>query len=165
VGEPNLISRNPGKLQEYSPQDLGLSLELPGSPIKVDMALPDTAHHDIKQRKTYIYNDQKIGVFATRLVSDKLSAGPSSLKDMAAGFLDSLAKRPGISDVVKMVELKDDSTLMTRATFKDRGTYFEERGSLHIKGNSAWIIAITFVLGDEQATELSMQIINSVKFE
>ena len=156
---------NTGKLREYSPQDLGLSIELPGDPIRGDILWPDAVRGGIKQSKAFTYNDQQISVFVIKFVSEKLSVSSSVLKDIAAGFLDSSAKRPGVSDVVKLAEMKDDSNLMMRSTFKDRGTYFEIRGSVHAKGNSAWLIVTKFVLGDEQATAQSLQIINSVKFD
>ncbi len=163
LSDRRLTNRNPAKLQRYSPQDLGLSLELPGKPLMADIS--GTAPHDIKQIKIYTYDDQQISVILMNSVSEKLSVTPGGIKDMAAGFLDSFAKRPGVSDVVKLAEPKDDSTLMIRSTLKDKGTYFEVRGFVHAKGNSAWIIATRYMLGDEHAIALAMEIINSVKFD
>jgi hypothetical protein len=163
--DPKINTRNSDKLQEYSPQGLRLSIELPGEPTVVEISSADTVTLDIKPGKAFAYNNEKISVFVVRFVSEKLSVGSSGLKDLAVGFLDGSAERLGASDVVKLAQLRDDSTIMLRSTFKVGVTFFETRGLAHMEGNSVWIIATRFVLADEPAAALSLQIINSVKFE
>ena len=158
------ITTESGKWQRYSPQELALSIELPGKPLLLGVSLPDLGGQQLSPAKAYTYQSEEITVLVFRF-SKKSRMSPDDLRNFAAGFLDGSAKRPGISDVESQVKLRDDSTVLLQGTYKEGSVAFETRGFVHTNGNDLWLIVTRFAQADQPASEVSLRIINSVKIQ
>lgn len=158
------IAPDSGKWQRYAPQELALSIELPGKPLLMGISLPDAGGLGLSPGKAYTYQSEQITVLVLRF-SKKSQMNPSDLRDFAAGFLDASAKRPGVSDVESQVKLRDDSTVLLQGTYKEGSVVFETRGFVHTSGSDLWLIVTRFAQADEPASEVSLRVINSVKIQ
>jgi hypothetical protein len=163
--EPGSIPLDSQKWQRYSPQELALSIELPGKPILLGISFLDQPGINLSPAKAYAYQSKEISVFVFRFVSKKSRTTASDLGNFGAGFLDGSAKRPGVSDVKTAVRPKDDSTVLLESTFREGSVVFETRGFVHANGNDVWLVATRFAQTDESASKLAFRIINSVEID
>jgi hypothetical protein len=159
------ITRDSVKWQRYSPAELALSIELPGKPLLLGVTLPDAAGQQLSPAKAYSYQSKEISVFVFRFSVNKPPVSSNDLRNFGAGFLDAPSKKPGVHDVQNLTKLRDDSTVLLHGTYSAGSAVFATRGFVHTNGVDVWLIATRFLQADESANELSLRVINSVKFE
>jgi hypothetical protein len=158
------ITRDSAKWQRYSPSELGLSIELPGKPLLLGLTFPD-AGQELSPAKAYTYQNEQITVFVLRFTSKKPPVSLNDLRSFGAGFLDSSARKPGVSDVKNQTRPGDDSTVLLLSTYAEGSVFFETRGFVHTNGNELWLIVTKFAQADERAKALSLRVITSVKID
>lgn len=162
------VSRSTGESvnwKRYAPQELALSIELPGKPLLMGLSFPDLIGQGMSPASAYSYQSEQISVFVLRFLSRKPTVSVSELRSFAAGFLDGSAKRPGISDVENLTKQQDDSTVMLKGTYREGSVMFETRGFVHARGSDFWLIATRFAQAEESGAAISVRIINSVKID
>jgi len=150
------------KWQRYSPEQLALSVELPGKPILLGLSFEDHPASELSPVKTYAYQSEEVSVLIIRFVTKRGSMTARALRDFAAGFLDGSAKRPGVSDVQNVTIPKDDSTVLLDSSFREGTVLFQTRGFAQARGYDLWLVAVRYAPSDESAREVAFRIINSV---
>jgi len=156
------VTRDNHKWQRYSPEQLALSVELPGKPILLSLSFEDHLASELSPVKTYAYNSEEVSVLIFRFVIKRGSITASDLRNLSAGFLDGSAKRPGVSDVQNVTIPKDDSTVLLDSSFREGAVMFQTRGFAHSRGHNLWLVAARYAQSDESASAVAFRIINSV---
>src|SRR5262245_22133963 len=156
------VPRDNHKWQRYSPEQLALSVELPGKPILLGLSFEDHLASELSPVKTYTYQSEEVSVLIFRFATKCLSITAKDLRNFSAGFLDGSSKRPGVSDVQNLTIPKDDSTVLLDSSFREGTVMFQTRGFAHARGHDLWLVAARYAQTDESARELAFRVINSV---
>src|SRR5262245_11054235 len=155
-------TRDNHKWQRYSPEQLALSVELPGKPILLGLSFEDHLASELSPVKTYAYQSQEVSVLIFRFVTKRSSITATDLRNLCAGFLDGSAKRPGVSDIKNVTIPKDDSTVLLDSSFREGTVMFQTRGFGHARGHNLWLVAARYAQSDESASAVAFRVINSV---
>jgi hypothetical protein len=150
------------KWQRYSPEQLALSVELPGKPILLGLTFEDHLASELSPMKTYAYQSEEVSVLIFRFVTKRGLITAKDLKNFSAGFLDGSARRAGVSDVQNVTIPKDDSTVLLDSSFREGTVMFQTRGFAHARGRDLWLVAARYAPSDESAREVAFRIISSV---
>jgi hypothetical protein len=151
--------------QRYSPSELGLSIELPGEPSLVALP-PGAADQEMGPSKAYTYQNEQITIFAFRFNTKKpLPLSLADLNNIGAGFLDSAAKKPGISDAKNELRQGNNSTVLLLSTYTQDGVSIDTRAFVQTNEDGVWLIMTRFVQADEPARAVSLRVIQSVKID
>src|SRR4030095_13914736 len=140
---PKSITRDSAKWQRYSPNELGLSIDLPGKPMLMGLTFPDFPQQ-LGPAKAYTYQNEQISAFVLRFTIKKLPVSVRELRNFGAGFLDASARKPGVTDVDNQTEQADDSTVLLLSTYAQGTLLFETRGFVHTNGKDVWLIVTRF---------------------
>jgi len=159
---PKPATRDNQKWQRYSPEQLALSVELPGKPILLGLSFEDHIASELSPVKTYAYQSQEVSVLIFLFVTKRGSITATGLRNLCAGFLDGSAKRPGVSDVRNVTIPKDDSTVLLDSSFREGTVMFQTRGFAYARGHNLWLVAARYAQSDESASAVALRIINSV---
>jgi hypothetical protein len=158
-------ARDSARWQRYSPAELALSIELPGKPLSMGLSFPDAAGQEMGPARAYTYQSEQISVLVLRFAGLKPPVSLSSLSAFGKGFLAASARKPGVSDVEHDTIPKDDSTVLLQGIYTEGSVVFETRGFVHTNGREVWLVVTRFAQADESAGDLSLRVINSVKFD
>src|SRR4029079_19586158 len=135
--------------QRYAPQELALSIELPGKPLLIGLSFPDLAAQGMNPVSAYAYQSEQVSVFVLRFQSRRPTVTARELRSFAGGFLDGSAKKPGTSDVENLTKQQDDSTVVMKGTYREGSVMFETRGFVHARGSDFWLVAARFAQAEE----------------
>jgi hypothetical protein len=145
----------------YSPENAGLSLELPGELHPFNVPMPEDPGRGFKQVTAYTYNDRRLFVFLCHYVSHKPEVARESLKDLAAGFIDSLKKSAGLTD--SSTEVSGPCRILMRGSYKQKNVPVRFEGFARRYEANAWILVATYAQSDSSGRPLAQQVLDSVR--
>jgi hypothetical protein len=152
------------KLERYSPSGLALSIELPSEPTRLPPPVPAELGNSIEAADGYYSTTGRLMVMVARFTTSRARLGATELKLMAAGFLDAIGKRPGVSNSQNYVESSDSSTVLFRQTGVENGAVTTTNGYVHSDGRNVWLIVTGCEQLDEEMMSTSARILESVRF-
>jgi hypothetical protein len=123
--------------------------------------MPEDAGRGFKQVTAYTYNDRRLFVFLCHYVSHKPEVARESLKDLAAGFIDSLKKSAGLTD--SSTEVSGPCRILMRGSYKQKNVPVRFEGFARRYGANAWILVATYAQSDSSGRPLAQQVLDSVR--
>jgi hypothetical protein len=158
----SLSSSSRGGLERYSPGGLSLSLELPEAPQSLPFPPLDTNQRFIEQAEAYYCVDERLQIMVVHFLPREPAPGVAALKLVAAGFLDHLARKNGISNNQSSTEIRGDAVLFKR-TYQQNGAQFEMRGLVRAHGRDLWMIVTEVTQSDQEMRQTAARVLDSVQ--
>ena len=148
-------------LKRYSPGGCGLSLQLPGQAIPINVPTPKDLSRQIKYLKYYMYKGDHLVVFIGHCSSFETFAA----KPFAEGVVKGIIGRPDITDLQYSTEPSTTDKAPLKGTYKQSGITLEMNGITIVQATHTWFILGLYRQSDKLGRQIAQRALDSVKFD
>jgi hypothetical protein len=149
-------------LTRYSPENCGMSLELPSkpehskTPSQVIQARPGVNYLNV-----FVSGTSNIVIFITHTAATNFQ----SPKSMAEDFRKDIFNTPGVSDLTYVTEPATDMKAPIKGTYRQNNGIGEINGVALSQGKQTWLVVSLYIQSDKEAETIGQRILASIKLD
>ena len=166
VSSTESVLSGSGVLKRYSPKGLGLSIDLPGEPVWLELPpLPEEGRRIVERGEAYHYRTRRLMVLTARITMKRSVTLVSEVRSLVAGFLNAPSRRQEVSGLEMSLQNRPDSSVGFARTHKEFDTVLSTQGFAQARGTAVWLVSVTFEKDDDEMRELSRRIVESAAID